>query len=124
MRIRAILYVPALVLLSLALGVFAQPLRSLGATKASAENQSVSGKIASVGDAEFTVAVANDKDKQHTQNVEFFVDDKTRVEGKLAVGANALVEYRSDSGRNIAVHIVVTPAAGASFMSKPAIHVD
>jgi hypothetical protein len=40
------------------------------------------------------------------------VDDKTKVEGKLTIGAQAMVEYRSDSGKNIAVHVVVTPASG------------
>jgi hypothetical protein len=44
--------------------------------------------------------------------VEFLMDNKTKVEGKLTIGAQALVEYRSDSGRNIAVHVVVTPASG------------
>ena len=43
------------------------------------------------------------------------MDDKTKVEGKLAIGAQALEEYRSDSGRNSAVHVVVTPASGLSF---------
>ena len=43
--------------------------------------------------------------------MEFLVDDKTKVEGKLTVGAQAMVEYRSDSGKNVAVHVVVTPAS-------------
>jgi hypothetical protein len=86
--------------------------------KAAPDDQSVSGKISGVGDAEFTVAVA--KDKQPSQNVEFFVDDKTRVEGKLAVGALVLVQYHSDSGRNIAVHVVVTPPATPSLSEQDA----
>jgi hypothetical protein len=124
MPFRAILYIPALILFSLVMGLSAQPLSRPGAAKARPENQSVSGKISSVGDAEFTVAVAKDKSKQQTQNVEFFVDDKTRVEGKLAVGAQALVEYRSEGGQNIAVHVVITQTAGARFSSDPAIHVN
>ena len=40
------------------------------------------------------------------------VDDKTTVEGKLAVGAKATVEYRSTDGKNIAVHVIVTPVTG------------
>jgi hypothetical protein len=40
------------------------------------------------------------------------VDDKTKVEGKLAVGAQATVEYRSNEGKNIAVRVIVTPASG------------
>lgn len=44
--------------------------------------------------------------------MQFLVDDKTRMEGKLAIGAQAMVEYRSDGGQNIAVHVVVTPSSG------------
>ena len=95
------------------LAVFAQPLHPMGPaarTDSLPENQSVSGQIASVGDAVFTVSIS--KDKQATQTVEFLMDDKTKVEGKLTIGAQALVEYRSDSGKNIAVHVVITPASG------------
>lgn len=123
-RFRAILALPALFLFSFAITTLAQPLPRPGTAKALPENQSVSGKISSVGDAQFTVAVARDKDKQSLQNVEFFVDDKTRVEGKLAVGAQALVEYRSDAGRNIAVHVVVTAAAGAGLFAGALIRVN
>jgi hypothetical protein len=93
--------------------VFAQPVHLMGGgarTDRLPENQSVSGQIASVGDAAFAISIK--KDKQGSQTVEFLVDDKTKVEGKLTIGAEALVEYRSDSGRNIAVHVVVTPASG------------
>lgn len=124
MRFRAILALPALVLFPFAIGTLAQPLSHHGTATGAPENQSVSGKISSVGDAQFTVAVARDKDQQSPQNVEFFVDGKTRVEGKLAVGAEALVEYRSDAGRNIAVHVVVKPATGAGSFAGAGIRVD
>ena len=77
-----------------------------------ADYQSVSGTIASVGDAEFSVQVAKNKDES---TVQFMVDDKTKVEGKLAVGAQATVEYRTDAGKNIAVRVVVTPASAMSL---------
>jgi hypothetical protein len=122
MKFRVILVLPALILGLSTCPVFAQPRSHVDTAKAVPENQSVSGKIASVGDAEFTVAVANDKDKRGPQSVEFYVDDKTRVEGKLAVGAQALVEYRSDGGKNIAVHVVIVQA-GASVSSAMVIGV-
>jgi hypothetical protein len=75
-------------------------------------NQSLSGKIASVGDAEFSVQVTKDQD---VNTVQFLVDDKTKVEGKLAVGAQATVEYRSNADKNIAVHVVVTTSSGMSL---------
>jgi hypothetical protein len=75
------------------------------------DNQSLSGTIAAVGDAEFSLQVAKNKD---VSTVQFLVDDKTKVEGKLKVGAQATVEYRSNDGKNIAVHVIVTPTSGMS----------
>ncbi|HEX7697094.1 MAG TPA: hypothetical protein VF394_06835 [Candidatus Acidoferrum sp.] len=54
------------------------------------------------------------KDKD-VNTVQFLVDGKTQVEGKLVVGAQATVEYRSDAGKNIAVRVIVTPASGMSL---------
>lgn len=76
------------------------------------DNQSLSGKIASVGDAAFALEVAKGKE---VNTVQFLVDDQTKVEGKLAVGAQATVEYRSNNGNNIAVRVVVVPSSGMSL---------
>ncbi|HYY72496.1 MAG TPA: hypothetical protein VE778_02775 [Candidatus Bathyarchaeia archaeon] len=73
------------------------------------DNPSQSGKIASIGDAAFSLEVTNGQERK---TVEFLVDDDTKVEGKLQVGAQATVEYRSADGRNIAVHVVVKRASG------------
>jgi hypothetical protein len=113
MRFRTILSLATFFLTCFTLAVFAEsrPANAAGfSASRTPENQSVSGQIASVGDAQFALSIA--KDKQGAQTVEFLLDDKTKVEGKLTIGAQALVEYRSDSGRNIAVHVVVTPASG------------
>ncbi len=75
------------------------------------DTQSLSGRIAAVGDAEFSVQVTKDLDMN---TVQFLVDDKTKVEGKLAVGAQATVEYRSNGDKKIAVHVIVTPTSGMS----------
>lgn len=71
----------------------------------SPDNESITGKISSIGDAQFSLDVSRDKD---LNTVQFLVDDQTRVEGKLTVGAQATVEYHTDSGKNIAVRVVVT----------------
>jgi hypothetical protein len=76
------------------------------------DNQSLSGKIASIDDAAFALEVAKGKD---VNTVQFLVDDQTKVEGKLTVGAQATVEYRSNSGKNVAVHVVVMPSSGISL---------
>jgi hypothetical protein len=75
------------------------------------DNQSLSGKIASIGDAAFSVEITKNEGKK---TIEFLVDGETKVEGKLAVGSQATVEYRSDSGKNIAVRVVVTPPSGVN----------
>lgn len=72
------------------------------------DNPSQSGKIASIGDAAFSLEVTNGQERK---TVEFLVDDDTKVEGKLQVGSHATVEYRSADRRNIAIHVVVTPAS-------------
>jgi hypothetical protein len=118
MRFRTILSLATLFLTCFTIAVFAQPLPPAAAhyaTDRTPENQSLSGQIASVGDAAFTINIVKDnKDNKGAQTVEFLVDDKTKVEGKLTVGAQAMVEYRSDSGKNVAVHVVVTPASGVN----------
>lgn len=72
------------------------------------DNPSQSGKIASIGDAAFSLEVTNGQEKKI---IEFLVDDDTKMEGKLKIGSHATVEYRSADGRNIAVHVVVKAAA-------------
>ena len=76
------------------------------------DNQSLSGKIASVDDAAFAIEIAKGKEMN---TVQFLVDDQTKVEGKLAVGAQATVEYRSNGDKKIAVRVVVTPSSGMSL---------
>jgi hypothetical protein len=53
---------------------------AVGSLQPTPGNQSLSGKIASVGDAEFSVQVTKEQDVNTAQ---FLVDDKTKVEGKL-----------------------------------------
>jgi hypothetical protein len=113
MRLRTVLSLATLFLTCFTIALFAEPLPPGEAARSMSplpENQSVSGKISSVGDAAFTLSISKENEKPQT--VEFQIDDKTRVEGKLAVGAAAMVEYRSDSGTNIAVRVVVTPRSG------------
>jgi hypothetical protein len=75
--------------------------------KGETERGSVTGKISSIGDASFSVGV--DKSRQPV-TLQFLVDDATKVEGRLEVGATATVDYRTEAGNNIALHVVVCPA--------------
>jgi hypothetical protein len=73
------------------------------------DNQSQSGKIASIGDAAFSLEVTKGQERK---TMEFFVDGDTKVEGKLEIGSQATVEYRSANGKNVAIHVVVISASG------------
>jgi len=111
MRFRASMCLVTLFVVCFTIAAWSTPLRDVpaaGDARPTPDSQSLSGTIASVGDAEFSVQVAKNKDEGAVQ---FVVDDKTKVDGKLTVGARATVEYRSDGGKNIALHVVVTPAS-------------
>jgi len=82
------------------LGRFSQPYAT--------EHGSVSGKISSIGDASFAVEVRKGQDLVTFQ---FLVDDTTKVDRRLEVGSMATVEYRTDGGNNIALRVLVQPAA-------------
>ncbi len=111
MRFRTSLCLATLFLFCLTIAAWSapHPILAVGDSQPAPDNQSLSGQITSVGDAEFSVQVAKNKE---ISTVQFIVDDKTKVEGKLAVGAQATVEYRSKEGKNIAVHVIVTPTSG------------
>jgi len=76
------------------------------------KNQSLSGNISSVGDAEFSVDGHKNLD---VNTVQLPVDDDTKAEGKLAVGAHATVEHRSNGDKNTPVRVVVMPASRMSL---------
>ncbi len=64
-----------------------------------------------MNDAAFSLEV---KKNQDTQTLQFLVDEDTKVSGKLEVGAQASVEYRTTGDRNIAANAMVQPAHGLS----------
>jgi len=111
MRFRTALTLAAFSLLCFTIAVWSTPFdaQASARTSAAAEPHTVSGKIASVGDAEFSLEV---KQNQKESTVQFLVDGNTKVDGKLAVGAQATVDYHSEGGRNIATHVLVTPVSG------------
>jgi len=111
MRFRTALSLATFFLLCITLAVWRSPLsaRTKDTTPPAPEVQSVSGKIASVGDAEFTLELGKN---QSPDKLKFLIDSETKVEGKLAIGANATVDYRSADGKNIATHVTVMSAPG------------
>ncbi|HET8924244.1 MAG TPA: hypothetical protein VFN26_14740 [Candidatus Acidoferrum sp.] len=85
---------------------------------ASAQSQSVSGKITAVAKDSFTLAVGSVatstpgqqfQQQNSPKTMTFLIDKNTTVEGKLKVNANADVTYREDNGRYVAISVRVTP---------------
>lgn len=114
MRLRTALTLATLFLFCFTIAAWSTPVcdRLIPASpSASPDNPSLSGKIASVGDAAFSLKVTKNQERKI---IEFQVDGDTKIEGKLAVGSQATVEYRSNGGNDIAVRVVVTPASGIS----------
>lgn len=114
MRLRTALSLATLFVVCFTIASWATPVPGRPVPFPAPDNPSQSGKIASIGDAAFSLEVTTGQEKK---TIEFLVDDDTKVEGKLQVGSQAKVEYRSADGRNIAIHVVVTPAA-AGFYGK------
>ena len=65
------------------------------------------GKVTGVGKENFSIVVTNGK---VPQTVQFTVTPDTMIEGKIAVGLIAQVEYKTDGDKNIAVHVIVSVA--------------
>jgi hypothetical protein len=92
---------------------------SATAEQASAQPQSVSGKITSVAKDSFTLnpasshtAAAGQQFQQEPsgpKTMTFLIDKNTAVEGNLKVNASADVTYREESGSNVAISVRVTP---------------
>lgn len=82
-----------------------------------AQTQSVSGQIAEVQKASFTLSIgpshtmsnAGQQMQETTQkSMTFQIDKNTTVDGKLKVGANADVTYREDGGKLVAISVRVS----------------
>ena len=88
-------------------------------TQDAAQQQSVSGKIASVEKNSFTLTVGQSQTSTENNNLQltagdpktmtFQLDKNTTIEGSLKVGASADVTYRQEKGANIAISVHVTP---------------
>jgi hypothetical protein len=110
MRFRTILTLATVFLACFTVAVWSEPLTSQPSSRThelATQNGSVSGKISSIGDASFSVDV---KKSQDLVTLRFLIDDTTRIDGKLEVGSTATVDYRTDEGNNIAIHVVVRSA--------------
>jgi len=86
--------------------------------QASAQPQSVSGKVTSVAKDSFTLNLSPSQtatpgeqfqqEPSSPKTMTFLIDKNTTVEGHLKVNANADVTYREESGSNVAISVRVT----------------
>ncbi len=107
MRFRTILTMATLFLTCFTVAVWSTPLTTRPASRPfdpATQNGYVSGRISAIRDGFFSVDV---KKSQDLVTLKFRIDDATKIDGKLAVGSVATVDYRNDGADNIAVHVVV-----------------
>ena len=114
MRFRTALFICSISTLCFIGAAWSTPSPSQPATLLSAatETKSIFGRIASVGDSEFSLEVPKN---QTSSTLQFQLDGNTQLEGTLAVGSHAPVDYHTADGKMVATHIVVTPASGVSL---------
>jgi len=78
------------------------------------QEQSISGKIASVEKTSFTLTVGQSQtqnlqqDPNSPKTMTFMIDKNTTIDGSLKVGASADVTYRQEKGSNVAISVRVT----------------
>ena len=89
-------------------------LLSLSSNSNAPQEQSVSGKIASVEKTSFTLTVGQSQtqnlqqDPSTPKTMTFMIDKNTTIDGSLKVGASADVTYRQEKGSNVAISVRVT----------------
>ena len=89
-------------------------LLSLSSNSNAPQEQSVSGKIASVEKTSFTLTVGQSQtqnlqqDPSTPKTMTFMIDKNTTIDGSLKDGASADVTYRQEKGSNVAISVRVT----------------
>jgi hypothetical protein len=111
MRIRTILTLATLFLTCFTVAAWSTPLTdrpASGPFDPATQNGYVSGRISSIRGASFSVDVQKSQD---VVTLTFLIDGATKIDGKLAVGSTATVDYRNRGADNVAVHVVVQSTA-------------
>jgi len=110
MRFRTAISLATFFMVCFAISLWSVPLSAgVGQLRAFPEPSSVVGTIANVHPSQFTLSLNRNL---NPNKLEFVIDSNTQIEGKLAVGARATVDYRADGQQLIATRVVVQPASG------------
>jgi hypothetical protein len=110
MRFRTAVSIGTFFLLCFAVSLWSIPLLAEAEPlRTSPEPSSVAGRVATVNDSHFTLELNRN---QNPNKLEFAIDSHTKIEGKLAIGAQATVDYRAEGQRLYATRVVVLPVSG------------
>jgi uncharacterized protein DUF5666 len=110
MRFRTAVSLATFFMLCFAVSLWSVPVPAeVGPLHKAPESSSVSGTIANVNPSQFTLSLNRN---QNPNKLEFAIDSNTKIEGKLAVGSQANVDYRAEGQQLIATRVVVMPAPG------------
>jgi hypothetical protein len=110
MRFRTAVSLATFFLLCFAISLWSSPLPAeTGLLRNPPESSSVAGTIAKLNTSQFTLALNRN---QNPNKIEFVIDSNTKIEGKLAVGAYATVDYRAEGHQLVATLISLLPASG------------
>jgi hypothetical protein len=110
MRFRTAVSIATFFLLCFAISLWSVPvLAEQSPWRSAPEPSSVTGTIANVNSSQFTLSLNRN---QNPHKLEFVVDSNTKLEGQLAVGSHATVDYRAEGQQLVATHVVVLPASG------------
>jgi hypothetical protein len=113
MRFRTAVSLATFFMLSFAISLWSVPVPTwIGPLSNAPEPSSVSGTIANINTSQFTLSLNRN---QNPNRLEFIIDSYTKIEGKLAVGSHASVDYRSEGQQLIATRVVVLPASGVQL---------
>lgn len=107
MRFRMAVTFATFFLFCFAIAVWTSPASALPTAP---DAQSAIGRISSVGDTAFSLDVAKTDNSGNPNTLQFVIESTTRVQGRLAVGASATVDYHNDGGKLIAIVVVVMPS--------------
>jgi hypothetical protein len=109
MRFRTAASIATLFMLCFTISLWSVPVSAEGGpSRNSPEPSSVSGKIANVNTSQFTLSLNRN---QNPNKLEFVIDSNTKIEGKLAIGSQATVDYRAEGQQLVATRVVVLPAS-------------
>ena len=75
-----------------------------------ATTKSTVGKISAIGQGQFSLDTERDR---KARTVQILIDQNTKVEGQLIVGAQVSVEYRTEGEKMVATRVVIMPAGGS-----------